>query len=207
MGGITLKNVSNYKPPTSGYCIRNCNRLACATPWLCFPCFYVVTKQWVIFHYTEYDEERSAALLKKTRNKIQRKSRKAFKNNNKEEIKMELKEAQVEQKLYIVTHNELSLQYQLPQCLHAAIQFANDFPEEQSKWFKLSNAVVILAAKSEADLIKFTERLDNNGFKYCKFYEPDINNALTAIAIVPGSNVRKVCSSLPLAGKCKNNIK
>jgi hypothetical protein len=37
--------------------------------------------------------------------------------------------------------------------------------------------------------------------KCSAFYEPDVGNALTAIAIVPSPEVRKVCSSLPLAGK------
>lgn len=116
-----------------------------------------------------------------------------------------LTEAQIEEqkghKLYIITHQELAPPYQLPQAVHAMAQFANDFFNEYRKWFSTSNTVVILAAKDEQSLHKLTQKLDMNGLKYSKFFEPDIGNALTSIAIVPSPYVKKYCSSLPLAGK------
>jgi peptidyl-tRNA hydrolase len=93
----------------------------------------------------------------------------------------------------------------VPQAVHAAIQFANDYPEEQGKWFKASNTVVVLETKDEQSLHKLTQKLDNNGLKYSKFFEPDIGNALTAIAIVPSPCAKRFCSNLPLAGKARSD--
>lgn len=115
-----------------------------------------------------------------------------------------LKETQIhnkQEKLYLITHSGLPPNYQLPQIVHAAIQFANNFPNEQIEWFNTSNTIVILATKDEDDLIALTKKLEQDGIKHSKFYEPDINNALTSIAIVPGPRVKKYCSNLPLAGK------
>jgi hypothetical protein len=92
----------------------------------------------------------------------------------------------------------------VPQVVHAAIQFANDYPQEQERWFKASNTVVVLAAKDEQSLHKLTQKLDLNGLKYSKFFEPDRDDALTAIAIVPSPCAKRFCSSLPLAGKVYN---
>lgn len=103
--------------------------------------------------------------------------------------------------MYIVTRNDLTLQYQLPQTIHATIQFANDWPEEQRRWFKNSNTVVVVAAKNLNDLLTFKERLSGLKLKYSCFYEPDIGNELTAIAIVPDPRSKKTCSSFKLAGK------
>jgi hypothetical protein len=61
-----------------------------------------------------------------------------------------------------------------------------------------------LAAQDEQDLIKLTQKLDKNGLEYSKFFEPDIGDMLTAIAIVPSPYAKKYCSNLPLAGKKEN---
>lgn len=47
--------------------------------------------------------------------------------------------------------------------------------------------------------------LDSKGVAYSKFLEPDIGYALTAIAIVPGPQVKKLCSGIPLAGKSNSD--
>lgn len=94
----------------------------------------------------------------------------------------------------------------MPQIIHAAIQFVNEHPEKYKEWFELSNYVIVLAVKNEEELLQLTNKLDNKCIKYSKFYEPDIGNVLTSIAIVPGPEVKKMCSSIPLAGKLKGGI-
>ncbi len=89
----------------------------------------------------------------------------------------------------------------MPQTTHAAIQFANEHPEAQKKWFEQSNSIITLSAKDERGLWNITKLLDKKGIKYSKFFEPDIGYALTAIALHPGQNNKKACSGLPLAGK------
>jgi len=43
------------------------------------------------------------------------------------------------------------------------------------------------------------------GIEYIEFYEPDINNELTAIALEPGEKSKKLISNLPLMLKGYNN--
>lgn len=115
------------------------------------------------------------------------------------------KETQLHDKLYIITHSGLSPQYQMPQAAHAVTQFIMDYPERAREWFKVSNTLVILATKDEQSLHKLTQKLDLHGLKYSKFFEPDVGNALTAIAIVPSPHAKRLCSSIPLAGKAETN--
>jgi peptidyl-tRNA hydrolase len=102
--------------------------------------------------------------------------------------------------LYVITHNEISLQYQVPQVAHAVLQFANDYPQEQKEWFEKSNTIVVLSAKNLVELEDFSKKLDLKGIRHSKFKEPDIGNKLTAIAIVPNEKIKKICSKFKLAG-------
>lgn len=104
-------------------------------------------------------------------------------------------------KLYVVTRNDLTLQYQLPQAIHAVVQFSMEFPDDQRSWFNTSNTVVVLAAKDKEDLDKFAESLKQAGVRHSLFYEPDIGNELTALTIVPTPEAKKLCSKFKLAGK------
>lgn len=96
---------------------------------------------------------------------------------------------------------ELPPNYQIPQTIHSAIQFANDFPVEQKEWFAKSNSIITVAVKDERALWEFGKVLKKKNIKHSKFFEPDIGEGLTAIALVPGPDNKRVCSSLPLAGK------
>ena len=69
------------------------------------------------------------------------------------------------------------------------------------KWHRDSNYLVLLAAKSERDLYKIIEKAEERGIKYKAFREPDLGNAITAIALEPGNESKRLCSSLPLALK------
>jgi hypothetical protein len=80
-------------------------------------------------------------------------------------------------------------------------EFASDYPQEYSKWHKESNSIVVVAAKDERELYAFREKLSKKGLKYSEFLEPDIGWSLTALAIVPCEQAKKVCSNFPLAGK------
>lgn len=93
--------------------------------------------------------------------------------------------------------------YQIPQAIHGAIEFANEFKKEHQEWFTNSNSIITLSAKNERELWQFSERLEEKNIKHSRFFEPDIGYALTSIAIVPGLGVKKLCSNFPLA--CKNN--
>jgi len=61
--------------------------------------------------------------------------------------------------------------------------------------------LVFLSVKDEKSLYQYIHKFQNKGLKFTPFYEPDINNQLTAITVEPSEIARKICSKLPLALK------
>lgn len=108
----------------------------------------------------------------------------------------------------MITHNELPADYQIPQAMHAAMEFSQQFKEECKAWHLRNNSVIVLAAKNDRELWEFGQKLKREGVNFSEFREPDIGNELTAIAIVPNEKVKRLCSNFPLAGrKCSSNAK
>jgi hypothetical protein len=58
---------------------------------------------------------------------------------------------------------------------------------------------VFLSVKDEAELIKILQKAQQSGITHSEFREPDIDNQLTAIALAPCEESRKISSSIPLA--------
>ncbi len=94
----------------------------------------------------------------------------------------------------------------MPQGVHGAFELAYEYPVETKKWFDTSKIVIVLAVKDEQQLIQLQTQLTKDKIKHSVFYEPDRKNELTSIAVVPGEDVKKYCSSLPLAGKVKIKV-
>jgi len=84
------------------------------------------------------------------------------------------------------------------QSAHALIDFQHKYPDVSKSWNEDSNYLVMLSVKSKDKLIQLTEKLTSENITYLEFFEPDIGNELTAIAIEPSKRARKICSSLPL---------
>lgn len=93
----------------------------------------------------------------------------------------------------------MSAGYQAVQSIHAMRQFSAEHPEVDKEWFDKSNYLGLLAAKDEFELISIIEKAAQNDIKYSIFREPDVGNAITAIALEPGEIAKKICSRLPLA--------
>ena len=83
------------------------------------------------------------------------------------------------------------------------MEFAEEFPTERADWYKKSNSIIILAVKNEQELWKLADKLKSKGFRFSKFFEPDIGDELTALAIVPSEAVKRALSSFPLLGNRK----
>jgi hypothetical protein len=60
---------------------------------------------------------------------------------------------------------------------------------------------VVLAATNEKALEKLIEACEKDHLYHSVFREPDIGNAVTAIAIEPGDTAKALLSNLPLALK------
>ena len=81
------------------------------------------------------------------------------------------------------------------------MEFAAQYPTEFLEWHKKSNSIIVLNCQNERKLIEFSHKLRDKGIKFSEFREPDIGDELTAIAICPGPEIKRLCSGLPLAGK------
>jgi len=83
--------------------------------------------------------------------------------------------------------------------MHAAIQFQHQFPECAINWYHQSNYLCFLAVENEECLKTLLAQAIEQNINVSVFQEPDIDNQITAIAIAPGSNSKKLCSQLKLA--------
>ena len=103
--------------------------------------------------------------------------------------------------MIVVTRRDLSPGYQLVQTAHAVADFSIRFPDITKNWNSISNYMACLSAKDEQDLRALADKLDSRGIPYHAFREPDIDDQVTAIAIAPGEQSRKLTSNYPLALK------
>ena len=86
------------------------------------------------------------------------------------------------------------------QAAHAAIAFQHAFPELAQQWFTHSNYLCFLSAPSAEALAALMHRAREQDILHSAFHEPDLNHALTAVAIEPSPLSRKLLKRLPLLG-------
>ena len=100
-------------------------------------------------------------------------------------------------KLTIVSRRDTTAGYQAVQSGHALIQFQYNFPDIAKKWYEESNYLAYLSVENEEELKNLISKVKNSNLKYSIFREPDIDNQITAIAIEPSDQTRRLTSSLP----------
>ena len=100
-------------------------------------------------------------------------------------------------KLYVVTRRDLSPGQQAVQALHAAADHNRLHPIEAQRHARMSNTVVLLAARDERELA-FYYYLASKYTKTTPFFEPDLDNSLTAFAAAPSPR-HDIFAELPLA--------
>jgi hypothetical protein len=100
-----------------------------------------------------------------------------------------------------VTRQDLSAGYQATQLAHALADFIIAHPEVAKSWHTTSNSLITLTCSSEQELHRLLSRATSKGIRHFAFREPDLGYALTAIALEPGDETKRLCSSLPLALK------
>lgn len=79
-------------------------------------------------------------------------------------------------------------------------EFCEKFPRTFRRWKKKSGYLICLAVKDLSELDALCSVLDSKKIKYCKFFEPDVNQ-VTAIAIAPSDEADFITRRIPLAGK------
>lgn len=105
-----------------------------------------------------------------------------------------------EDKIYLVTHRNLSNGYQTAQTAHAIAELLIQRPDIASEWYLTSNSLVVLTAEDEKQLHHLKTAAETAGIHTVSFREPDLLDELTAVAFCPSSSTRKILSNLPLAG-------
>ena len=118
-----------------------------------------------------------------------------------------MKDTQIKNnKLIIITRRDLSIGIQAVQAGHAAVQFQYEHPELATNWYNNSNYLIFLTTGNEDDLQKLIDKANSSNIQISIFREPDINNQITAIALEPCEQSRKMSSSLPLMRITNNKI-
>lgn len=84
------------------------------------------------------------------------------------------------------------------QAAHAAIEFQHEHPKIAKNWNTYSKYLVFLCVKDEEELQFYLKKIKYFDLKHSTFYEPDIGDQLTAIALEPCDKSRKLTSRLPL---------
>jgi len=84
------------------------------------------------------------------------------------------------------------------QASHAVIQFIFEHPEIANDWYNISQYLVFLSVKNQEELLELAEKLRWKEILFSEFREPDLDNEVTAIALEPSNEARKVVSSMPL---------
>lgn len=87
------------------------------------------------------------------------------------------------------------------QSAHAGIQFQYEHPELAKNWFNNSNYLIFLSVCNEEELKSLIDRAITQNITVSVFREPDINNEITAIALEPCVQSKKLTSGLPLMRK------
>jgi hypothetical protein len=84
--------------------------------------------------------------------------------------------------------------------VHAAFSFAYEHPDAMRTWHEDSNFVVVLAARSLAEMISYWPQISLECPHAVLVREPDINDEPTAFAAL-GADAGRLLSALPLCLK------
>lgn len=81
------------------------------------------------------------------------------------------------------------------------VDFVMKYPEKCNNWHRDSNYMVQLEVQDEEALIKLSVNLKMNDITHVVFREPDLDNAITAIAIEPTGKADKMLKNMKLLFK------
>ena len=85
--------------------------------------------------------------------------------------------------------------------------FCCDYPTMTRNWVDESNFLVVVAVPDEEALATLAGRAVEEGLVRVIVREPDLSNTITALALQPGPEARRLCAELPLALRECVNVK
>lgn len=98
----------------------------------------------------------------------------------------------------MVTHAGLSRGQKATQSTHAAFKFAHEHPVITDDWYLNSTYLVLVTAKSSYHLELIADQAEQADLVVSRWFEPDMGDELTAIAIAPSLIASKLMANLPL---------
>lgn len=120
---------------------------------------------------------------------------------------MEATSTNHEDKLYLVTHAELSTGYQIAQIAHATADFMLAHPATAQNWSQISNSIIALEAANAEHLSNLLEQAQALNLTTIEFREPDMGDEITAIAFAPSLDTPNLLANLPCAGRTPRDEK
>ena len=89
----------------------------------------------------------------------------------------------------------------IAQSCQAISLFREEHSEIACKWFECSNYLAVLSVRNEQELLNLIDKASKKGLKYSIFFEPDLKYEITAMALEPGKESKKLCGKVKLALK------
>lgn len=96
-------------------------------------------------------------------------------------------------RLYTLIRSDLPKNYQAVQAGHAVAQFALEYPND---W--RNETLIYLRVKDEEELQIWNQRFAELGVNQTPFQEPDLDNEMTALAVISTPEVEKLMSVMKL---------
>lgn len=116
-------------------------------------------------------------------------------------LKAEPSSTERSDKIYLVTHTDLTVGHQITQTAHVIAELAVAHPEHFSKWHNLSQSIIVLQTPSSESLFELYVRAQSASLTVEAFREPDLGDEITALAFLPHADNVRFLANLPLAGK------
>jgi Peptidyl-tRNA hydrolase PTH2 len=110
-------------------------------------------------------------------------------------------------KIYLVTHADLSVGYQITQTAHVIAELAVAYPEHFNAWHGVSQSIIVLQERNSEALTELYIKARRESLTVQAFREPDLGDEITAIAFLPSKETVGLLSNLPLAGRNVNDSK
>jgi hypothetical protein len=85
--------------------------------------------------------------------------------------------------------------------VHAAFHFSVDWPATTLNWVDGSNYLVVVSVSDELSLAELAARAIEEDIACTIVREPDLDDAITAVALEPGVIARRLCAQFPLTGR------
>ena len=101
--------------------------------------------------------------------------------------------------MYLAVRADLTPGLQIAQSVHAAFHFFRDWPALAGRWLTESEFLVVVAVPDELALAELAARAVEEGIARTIWREPDLDNAITAVALEPGEVAARLCAQMPLA--------